>query len=129
MIEGDGITIDAVQSSMVNGAYTPDYEQWYVATVELDPAAAIFSSDKLTGTPVAMWSLGNFDITAEPSFPFSTASDYGLAAGTTVQIWTSSNEDHDWISGGSATVTDDGRIVSDNGSGIRKLTTLVLTVD
>jgi hypothetical protein len=127
MVEGDGITIDAIQSSMTEGSYTPDYNEFYVSTVEVDPASAGLPWDGLTGTPVAMWYLGNFDMTAEPSFPFSTASDYGLAPGTRLQIWSTSSEDKEWVSGGSATVTDDGKIVSDAGSGIRKLTTLVLT--
>jgi len=126
-VSGDGITIDAVQASITAGSYTPDYGEYYVATVEVDPATAGLSWDGLDGSPVAMWYLGNFDSTVDPPFPFTTESTYGLDVGSKVNIWSTSSEEHAWVSGGTGTVTEDG-IVTDGGSGIRKLTTLVLTV-
>jgi hypothetical protein len=124
-VDGDGITIEADRSTMTQGAYTPDYDQYYVATVEVDPATAGISWDGLVGTPVAMWYLGNFDTTLSPSAPFTTASSYGLEDGAKVEIFVTSNEDHGWISGGTATVAD-GKIISDTGCGIPKLNTMVL---
>jgi hypothetical protein len=126
-VEGDGIIIEAMQGSIEQGSYTPDRDQFYVASVEMPATDAGIPWDGVPGTPVAVWFLGNFDSTVEPSFPFRTTSTYGLEVGTVVQVWSSSNEDHGWVSGGSATVTADG-IVSDPGSGIRKLNTLVLTI-
>jgi hypothetical protein len=126
-VTGDGITIEGLQSSMTAGYYTPDYEEWYVSTVEVDPATSGLSWDGLEGTPFAMWYLGNFDITVEPGFPFQTDKTYDLPVGTVVQVWSTSSEDKGWVSGGTALVTEDG-IVSDSGGGIRKLTTLALTV-
>ena len=127
-VEGDGIVIEAQQEALQEGSYTPDWASYYVATVEVDPADAGLPWDGLTGTPVAMWYLGNFDMTVDPAFSFTTTRDYGLAPGTTVEIWSTSNEDHGWIYGGNATVTTDGRIAADPGSGIQRLTTLVLTI-
>jgi hypothetical protein len=95
----------------------------------MDPAEAGISRDALPGEPLAMWYLGNFDTTVAPAWPFRLADDLGLEVGATLQVWSTSNEDKTWIQTGTATVTSEGKIESDVGGGITKLTTLAFIAD
>lgn len=124
-IAGDGIDIDADASGYVPGVYSPDPDNTWVATVEIEPALAGLPPDGMPGTPVAMWYLGNFDAEIDPPWGFTTSSTYGLAAGTTVDVYTLDNIGKEWLAGGTATVGADG-ITTDAGAGLPRLTTLIL---
>lgn len=125
-VEGDGITIEADEDGYLAGVYSPDPSNVWVATVEIDPTLAGLPTDGMAGTPVAMWYLGNFDAELDPPWAFSTTSDYGLDAGTTLDIYTLDNIGKQWLSGGTATVGNDGGITTDAGSGLPRLTTMIL---
>ena len=124
-IEGEGITIQADESGYVSGVYSPDPSNVWVATVEIDPGLAGLPADGMPGTPVAMWHLGNFDAELDPPWGFSTANTYGLQPGATVGVYTLDNIGKEWLSGGTATVGEQG-ITTDDGSGLPRLTTLIL---
>jgi hypothetical protein len=124
-IAGDGISIDADEAGYLAGIYSPDPDNTWVATAEIDPGLAGLPSDGMPGTPVAMWYLGNFDAEIDPPWGFTTASAYGLESGTKVDIYTLDNIGKQWLSGGSATVGEGG-ITTDDGSGVPRLTTLIL---
>jgi len=124
-VVGDGITIDADEAGYVTGIYSPDPTSTWVATAEIDPGLAGLPDDGMPGTPVAMWYLGNFDAEIDPPWGFTTSSSYGLEAGTKVDVYTLDNLGKQWLSGGSATVGEGG-ITTDDGSGLPRLTTLIL---
>ena len=69
--------------------------------------------------------LGNFDGELAPPWPFSTTSTYGLAEGSQVEVYALDNVSKSWLPGGTATVGADG-ITTDAGSGLPRLTTLIL---
>ena len=83
----------------------------------------------LDGNVLAVWYLGSWDAAAASDpLSFEVRNDFGLAAGDTVNINIAGYLDYDWVDGGTATVSSDGEvIVSDSGSGLSTLTTLVLT--
>ena len=83
----------------------------------------------LDGNVLAVWYLGTWDADAAADpLSFEVRNDFGLAAGDTVNINLAGYLDYDWVDGGTATVSSDGEsIVSDSGSGLSTLTTLVLT--
>jgi hypothetical protein len=79
------------------------------------------------GTPIAMWYLGEFNIGLTNPWPFSATNDYGLKPGTVLDVLAMDYNRQAWTSGGTATVSKDGAlIVSDAGSGIPVLATLLL---
>jgi hypothetical protein len=127
-ISGGDLSIDADPDAMSFGAYSPSFEP-YVAIKRMDPAAVGLPWDTLPGAPVALWYLGTFDVTVSPAWPFTVNDDLGLPVGTTLQIWSTSNEDKVWIQTGTATVQEGGLIRSDDGSGLTKLTTMVLVAE
>ena len=124
-VEGDGISIEADEAGYVAGVYSPDPSNVWVATAEIDPALAGLPTDGMPGTPVAMWHLGNFDAEIDPPWAFSTTNTYGLDAGTRVGVYTLDNIGQEWLSGGTATVGESG-ITTDDGSGLPRLTTMIL---
>lgn len=124
-IEGDGITIEADEAGYVSGIYSPDPSNTWVATVEIDPSLAGLPADGMAGTPIAMWYLGNFDAEIDPPWGFTAADTHGLEAGTKLDIYALDNIGKQWLSGGTATVGEGG-ITADSGSGIPRLTTLIL---
>jgi hypothetical protein len=124
-VVGDGITIEADAAGYVAGIYTPDLDNTFVATVEVDPTSAGLPADGMPGTPIAMWYLGNFDAEIDPGWAFSTSSTYGLAEGAKVDAYVLDNIGKEWLGAGTATVAGE-RIVSDAGAGLPRLTTLIL---
>jgi hypothetical protein len=119
------LTVQADPAGFTEGLYTTDYGEVYFAAVSVDPASAGVPLDTLSGTPVAMFHLGNYDGVLSPAWPFSVEGTFGLTEGQTVEIFAVDNATKTWASGGTATVTATG-IQSGNGSGIPFLTTLVL---
>jgi hypothetical protein len=79
------------------------------------------------GTLVAMWYLGEFNVKIANPWPFTVSNTYGLAAGTVLDVLAMDYNTQGWVSGGTATVSKDGNwIVTDEGSGIPVLATLLL---
>jgi hypothetical protein len=80
----------------------------------------------IDGEVVAMWYVGPFNGAFDPPAAFSIQNDFGLAAGTQLEILVADYLGHDWASGGTATVQDNGSITSDSGSGLLYTTAVVL---
>ena len=80
----------------------------------------------LEGEVVGLWYLAPFNATFDPPAAFSVQNDLGLDAGTVLEIMSTDYLGHDWVSGGTATVQDDGSIVADSGSGVLSTTTVAL---
>jgi hypothetical protein len=130
-IEG-GLTIDADPADMQNtsGGLTP--EGFLAGMVAPFEWGLPIDDEKLPaadqgGELVAMWYLGEFDVTLSNPWPFTATNDYGLAPGTVLDILAMDYGSQAWAVGGTATVSKDGKlIVTDPGSGIPVLATLLL---
>ena len=120
-----GLVIQADPDAMTVGSYTPTTDL-FVASRQMDPSAAGLPFDELDGEVVAMWYLGDFDVTASPAFPFTVSGLDGLTPGEQLEVRTLSNEDKAWTLDGTATVGEDGTVTSDDGGGIAHLTTMLL---
>jgi hypothetical protein len=129
LFEG-GLNIDADPADMYfeSGAVEPEgYLAGMVAPFEW---GLPIDDEKLPdpgSTLVAMWYLGEFNVAITNPWPFTASNLYGLAAGTVLDILVMDYNRQAWAVGGTATVSKDGAtIVSDDGSGIPILSTLLL---
>ena len=125
-----GLSIEADPADMASPAGPPEgYLAGMVAPFEWGlpiDEANLPTADK-GGALVAMWYLGEFRRVPANPWPFTATNDYGLAAGTVLDIVVMDYESQGWAVGGTATVSKDGKmIVSDAGSGITILSTLLL---
>ncbi|NOY25951.1 MAG: hypothetical protein GXP62_08780 [Oligoflexia bacterium] len=127
-----GLTVMADPSVMVasdaNSPALADGESDYVSSVRVDPGAIGLPLDEVQGTVVAAWFMGRFSVALTTPWSFTLADDLGLAEGAQVHVLASSYDEKSWLDGGTATVAG-GQIVSDDGSGIPVLSTVLLVTE
>lgn len=124
-IVADGnLTIQADESGFTPRDGYEDYT--FVASVQVDPATSGLPLDSLPEDIVGLWQLGAFEAHISPSWPF-TIENSSIAPGTQLRVFNASYEEIMWKEVGTATVDDNGNIVSDDGTGIEILSALVIT--
>jgi hypothetical protein len=125
-----GLSIDADPADM--SSPTGDPEGFLAGMVAPFEWGLPIDDEKLPvddqgGTLVAMWYLGQFDVDVANPWSFTATNDYGLAAGTVLDILVMDYGSQAWAIGGTATVSKDGKMIaSDAESGIPILSTLLL---
>lgn len=124
-----GLTVMADPSTMTaseaNSPYLPEGEPDYVASVRVQPDALGLRLEEVEGTVLAAWHMGRVSVSLSPPWGFQLDDTLGLTEGDSVEIIASSYDLKEWTSGGTATVVD-GMLVSDDGSGIPILSTVLL---
>lgn len=75
---------------------------------------------------VAMWYIGPFDAHADSPMPFQLTNELGLSPGDTVQAWAADYVAAEWVSAGEMTVSEDGALLVNDGTGLPILSTLAL---
>jgi len=127
-----GLSIEADPADMIAGGAAVTLDGFLAGMVAPFEWGLPIDDDKLPtddqgGTLVAMWYLGQFDVELANPWPFTATNDYGLAAGTQLDILVMDYGLQAWTVGGTATVSKDGTMIaSDAGSGIPILSTLLL---
>ena len=127
-----GLAIEADPADMIEGGAALELEGYLAGMKAPFEWGLPIDDEKLPaadqgGTLVAMWYLGQFDVELANPWPFTATNDYGLAAGTVLDILVMDYGTQAWAVGGTATVSKDGKLIaSDPGSGIPVLATLLL---
>ena len=127
-----GLAIEADPADMIAGGAAVELQGFLAGMVAPFEWGLPIDDEKLPvadqgGTLVAMWYLGQFDVELANPWPFTATNDYGLAAGTVLDVLAMDYGTQSWAVGGTATVSKDGKlIVTDPGSGIPVLATLLL---
>ena len=118
--EGLTLTIDASDISESEDHSEVDF----VAGVAVDPAKAGLPLTDAPGEVVAMWYLGPKQITVD-SWAFAVAG-LGLEEGDTLQAYNAWYAGYQWEHLGQTTVDASGVLRSDDGVGVKHLSTLIL---
>ena len=115
---GNGLSIDVT---------TDSFSEETVHSVSVDPTTSGLPLHEFSDrTIIGMWYLGPFNSsTGDSPWSFSVENT-SLAPGDQVQIYNASYYDYAWLEGGTATVNEDGVLVSDTNSGISHLSVLLL---
>lgn len=124
IIADGGLTILAD----ANG-FTPrdGYEDYtFIASVKVDPTTSGLPLNSLPEDIVGLWQLGAFEAHISPSWSFQVENSE-LPPGTQLRVFNASYDDIMWKEVGTASVDDNGNIVSDEGTGIEILSALVIT--
>ena len=124
IIADGGLTILAD----ANG-FTPrdGYEDYtFIASVKVDPTTSGLPLNSLPEDIVGLWQLGAFEAHISPSWSFQVENSE-LPTGYATAGFNASYDDIMWKEVGTASVDDNGNIVSDEGTGIEILSALVIT--
>jgi hypothetical protein len=115
---GGGLTLNVDDSS---------FTEETVHSVVMDPASAGLPLEGFSDrTIIGMWYFGPFnEVTGDNPWSFTVA-NLQLNVGDQIQIYNASYDDHDWIDVGTATVDEDGLLVSDENSGLVNLSVMLL---